>query len=97
MIVHHFCDGVYAKETHIPNGETFEQHSHPYDHLSALMKGAVIVVVDGEPEYHEAPCILTIKAGKMHAVSALSDVVWACIHKTDETDPDKVDHAILKG
>lgn len=97
MIVHHFCDGVYAKETHILRGTELAQHVHPYDHLSALLKGAVIVVAGDEPEYHEAPCILTIKAGIMHTVIALSDVVWACIHKTDETDPDKVDHAILKG
>jgi hypothetical protein len=95
LITHHFVGGVYAKETHIPAGMKLTQHVHAFDHLSALMKGDVIVTVDGLSERHSGPALLPIRAGKAHEVTALSDVVWACIHATDETDPDKIDEALI--
>lgn len=95
LIVHHFAGGLYAKETLIPAGFKLEQHAHAFDHLSALMKGAVVVEVEGKRTMHHAPELITIKAGKVHAVSAITDVVWACIHATDETDPAKVDAGLI--
>jgi quercetin dioxygenase-like cupin family protein len=96
-IVHHFCAGVYTKETHIPRGVALQQHAHAYDHLSVLAAGKVIVIVDGRSKNHEAPAVLTIKAGQQHTVIAKTNVVWLCIHKTDDTDPNTVDQSILKG
>lgn len=90
-IAHHFVGGLYAKETHIPAGVTLTQHSHAFDHLSALMKGSAVVEVDGREKLHYAPALLTIKARKVHSVRAVTDVFWVCLHATDETDPVKVD------
>lgn len=94
-IVHHFVGGLYAKETHIPAGVTLTQHSHAFDHLSALMKGSAVVEVDGREKLHDAPALLTIKAHKVHSVRAVTDVTWACLHATDETDPAKVDAGLI--
>lgn len=94
-ITHHFVGGLYAKETHIPAGIKLSQHVHKYDHLSALMKGSVMVEVDGKGEVHVAPKLLTIKAGKAHEVTAITNVVWACLHATDETDAEKIDHTLI--
>lgn len=94
-IVHHFVGGLYAKETHIPAGTKLTQHAHHFDHLSALMKGCVIVAVDGKRTLHDAPMLMTIKAGMAHEVTAVTDVVWACLHATLETDPDKVDAGLI--
>ena len=95
---HHFSDGLYAKETHIPEGMMVVQHKHTFSHLSVLAKGKVIVVVDGkEPQIIEAPACLEIKAGIHHGVKALTDTVWYCIHSTDEKDVTKVDEVIIKG
>lgn len=90
-ITHHFVGGLYAKETHIPAGIKLTQHVHSFDHLSALMKGCVVVEVDGKRTLHDAPALLTIKAGKAHEVTAITDVVWACLHATPETDPELID------
>jgi len=30
-------------------------------------------------------------------VKALTDVIWYCIHATDEKDPSKVDEVLIKG
>lgn len=95
-IEHHFGGGVYAKLTKIPAGTVLDQHRHKFDHLSALMQGVALVTVDGETTAHTAPAMLLIQAGKVHRVNAVSDVVWACIHATNETDPDLIDHELIQ-
>lgn len=95
QLQHHFCGGVYAKVARIPADTAERQHAHSYDHLSFLMAGSVALVVDGVSTHHTAPAVMTIKAGKQHTVVALTDVTWACVHATNETDPEKVDQAIL--
>ena len=97
MIVHHFSDGLYAKETHIAAGEMLMQHKHEYSHLSVIAKGKVVVVRDGDIQIVEAPACLEIVAGENHGVKAITDVVWFCIHATDEKDPSKVDEVLIKG
>jgi len=97
MITHHFSDGLYAKETHIAAGEMLMQHKHEYSHLSVLAKGKVVVVRDGDIQIVEAPACLEIVAGENHGVKAITDVVWFCIHATDEKDPSKVDEVLIKG
>lgn len=95
-IVHHFGGGVYAKETHIPANFILTQHKHKFDHLSVLASGSVLVKVDGVSQRVDAPACLTIAAGKEHSVSALTPVVWYCIHATEETDPERVDHVLIE-
>lgn len=96
-IVHHFSDGLYAKETHIAAGEMLMQHKHEYSHLSVIAKGKVVVVRDGDIQIVEAPACLEIVAGENHGVKAITDVVWFCVHATDEKDPSKVDEVLIKG
>lgn len=96
-IEHHFCDGVYMKESFIEHGFKFPQHEHPFDHLSVLALGVAEVEVDGVKTVYRAPKVLTIKAGKVHQITALTDVVWICTHRDDETDPAKIDESILSG
>lgn len=93
-IVHHFSSGLYAKETLIPAGVRLTQHKHGYDHLSILASGTAVVEVDGEATKYTGPACLTIKAGSAHEVTAITDVVWFCLHATEETDPEKVDHVL---
>lgn len=94
-ILHHFSDGLYAKEIHIAAGDHLLQHKHTYSHLSVLAKGSVIVTTeDGQKEVH-APACLDIKANAHHGIKALTDSVWFCIHATDEKDPSKVDEVII--
>ena len=97
MIVHHFSDGLYAKETHIDAGQMLMQHKHKYSHLSVLAKGKVVVVKDGDIQIVEAPACLEIVAGENHGVKAITDCVWFCIHATDEKDASKVDEILIKG
>jgi quercetin dioxygenase-like cupin family protein len=93
--VHHFSDGLYAKETHIPAGMALVKHTHSFSHLSVLAKGTVAVLKGDKTEIVHAPACIEIKAGLVHAVSAVTDCVWFCIHATDETDSSKVDEVLI--
>lgn len=95
-IVHHFAGGLYAKETHIPAGVSLTKHVHDFDHLSILVSGDVVVIVDGHSTHYGAPAFLTIKAGRAHEILAVTPSTWVCLHATDETDPEKVDAAVIE-
>lgn len=98
---HHFvgqdeAHGVYAKELHVPAGVEIVSHVHSYQHLSILASGSAMWTVgDLPPRRLSGPCAITVAAGITHSLRALSDVVWFCIHPTDETDPEMVDAVIL--
>lgn len=94
-INHHFVGGLYAKEAFIPAGTCISKHVHTHDHLSALMLGKVLVDVDGVVSTLSAPALVTIRAGSLHKVTALTDVTWVCFHKTDETDPSNIDEVLV--
>lgn len=96
QIVHHFSSGVYAKQMSIPKGFTALSHSHAFDHLSILASGKVIVSTDEGITEYTAPTAITIKAGVHHAIYAMQDSSWFCVHATDETDPDKVDEVLIE-
>lgn len=96
-IKHNFSDGLYAKEMFIPKGFAIGQHAHKFSHLSILAKGKVIVKTDNSEVNYEAPACLEIKEGINHAIEALEDTIWYCIHATNETDIDKIDNIFIEG
>lgn len=93
--------GVYAKELHIPAGFFLVSHRHAYDHLAILASGSVDLSVRSQETTTTSrlngPTAIAISRGDEHTVRAITDAVWFCIHPTDETDPARVDEAILKG
>lgn len=94
-VTHHFGGGVYAKETRIKAGTVLVQHRHVYDHLSVLASGEAVVIVEGTEQRYTAPACVTVRAGAHHAVKALTDIVWYCIHATECTNPDEVDEVLV--
>jgi len=96
--VHHFSDGLYAKQMQIPKGYVAGQHKHHYSHLSILAKGRVIVRTDDSEVEYTAPTCIVIKAEIYHTIEALEDSAWFCVHATDaidETDTDKIDEVLI--
>lgn len=96
-VIHHFSDGLYAKEVFVPEGTAILKHTHDFSHLSILASGRVVVMTEGAQQTIDAPACIEIKAGVTHGVKALTDCVWFCIHATDEKDASKVDDILIKG
>lgn len=96
QIRHHFGEGVYAKEQHLPAGQFVATHQHAKDHLTILARGVVTIEVDGVKKEHRAPECILIKKGVAHRLEALEDSTWYCVWATDETDPDRIDQAVIE-
>ena len=94
--IHHFSDGLYAKQMLIPKGFIAGTHAHTYSHFSILAKGRVILRTDEYNQEYAAPACIEIKAGVHHMIEALEDSAWFCIHATTETDPNKVDEVLIE-
>ena len=95
QIVHYFSSGVYARQMTLPAGHFAVTHAHEYDHMSILASGRAAVETDGETVEYQAPACIEIKADVHHKILALEDVVWFCIHATDETDESKIDEVLF--
>lgn len=98
QIVHHMPDedGVYIKEVRIPAGVELNNHTHTFTHKSILASGRAVVRAGDVEELVVAPVVLTIHSGVPHSVRAVVDSVWFCIHATNETDPEKIDHTLVQ-
>lgn len=94
--VHHFSEGVYAKQMHLPKGYFAVSHKHSYSHLSILAAGVAEVETDDGKAIYAAPACINIAAGLNHKITALEDVTWFCIHATDETDVAKIDEVLIQ-
>lgn len=95
-IEHFFGDGEYIKKAKIPAGVSLAQHKHTYEHQSQLLSGSVDLYIGSAPaERHHAPACITIKAHEHHAIFALTDVVWLCIHETECTDIELIDSELI--
>lgn len=95
-VVHHFSSGVYAKQMTLPAGCFAVSHKHRHSHLSILAAGMARVEVDGISTDYTAPACIEIAADAHHKITALADVVWYCIHATEETDPNRIDETVMK-
>lgn len=97
-IKHHFFpDDLYAKEMHLPAGHFAVSHRHTYDHLGVLWAGAVTVEIDGVLAEYRAPAFIMVRAGAEHRIVAVEDTTWFCVHETNETDVEKIDHVLIEG
>ena len=95
--LHHFSDGLYAKQIELPATCFAVQHKHTYDHLSILAKGKVRVLFDGDiTADYVAPACINILKDVNHSIYALEDSVWFCVHATNETDVEKIDSVLIK-
>lgn len=95
VIGHHFAAGIYAKESKIPAGYVVSKHTHNYSHLSILASGKALLTIDGQIKEYTGPACIEIKANSSHKIDAITDVIWYCLHVTNETDLEKVDEILI--
>jgi quercetin dioxygenase-like cupin family protein len=72
--------GVIRREYRIAAGMLLISDTHSYDHLSILLSGQAVLKCDGEIRTLTAPCMVEIKAGVEHALYAVTECLWDCIH-----------------
>jgi len=83
------CDGIFVKSMMIhAKGTVVPQHSHTYDHLSMLARGAVRIWKDGVLwGDFEAPTGIRIDAHTKHKFLSLEDdTLIYCIHNIRDAE-----------
>lgn len=90
-VFHHFSDGIYARELHIPKGATLTGKIHRKAHLNVLAKGEIRVLTEHGMKTLKAPCVIESFPGIKRAGHALEDTVWITFHATHETDLEKIE------
>jgi hypothetical protein len=94
-IVHYFSNGMYIREMHVPAGVTLTGKIHRTEHLCVLSKGEVSVANEHGIKTYKAPYTIASPSGVKRAVYAHEDAVWANLHRTDETDLDKLEAMLI--
>lgn len=97
QIQHHFSSGVYARQMFLPAGHVAQSHRHHFEHLSILAQGEIVLTVNGDTTTYQAPACITIAAHAVHSITAVTDTHWFCIHATQETDAEQIDHNLVEG
>lgn len=93
--VHHFSDGIYAREITIPKGAVLTGKMHATDHLNIISKGDITVLTENGMQRIKAPATILAKAGMKRVGYAHEDTVWTTIHGTHETDLEKLEAELI--
>src|SRR6266705_458495 len=97
QVVHHFSEGVYARELHIPAGTILVGEIHKFKNLNILSQGSMQVSTEEGIATVDAPFTVVSPAGTKRIAYTLTDCVWTTIHGTKETDLNKIEkHFIAK-
>lgn len=92
---HHFSEGVYARELHIPKGVMLTGHIHKYENLNILTKGKLKVLIGSGLQIVEAPLVVVSPPGTKRVALALEDTIWITVHGTYEKDLDKIEQHFI--
>jgi quercetin dioxygenase-like cupin family protein len=84
--------GVVVREYKIAKGSYLRSHAHPHDHLSVLLSGEAILTVDGKSKTLKGPCMVEIKGGIEHMLTAVTDCAWDCLWSLEHAD-----EAVMRG
>lgn len=94
--VHHFADGIYARELRIPAGTVLTGKVHKTEHLNILSQGKITVWTEEGMKTVEAPYTIVSKPGTKRAGYAHTDCVWTTIHGTALRDLDELEAALIE-
>jgi hypothetical protein len=95
-VVHHFADGLYARELQIPAGVALVGALHRTNHVFTVSQGECYAVTHEGKEHIVAPHTGQTHPGMKRVIYAVTDTVWTTYHPTNETDVDKIAQEILE-
>lgn len=87
---HTFGDGMYIRKIASPAGQIILTKIHQQKHPFFIMSGEVSIITEKGLQRVKAPYNGITEVGTQRAVYTHSDTVWITVHRTDETDPDKL-------
>jgi len=95
-VFHHFVDGLYARELHIPAGVALVGALHKTNHLYTVQTGECRVVSQEGEQTIKGPFMGRTKPGEKRIIHAITDCVWITFHPTDKTNISEIAKEILE-
>jgi hypothetical protein len=95
--IHHFADGLYAREITIVAGTILTGKVHSTEHLNIVSQGRIAVWTEDGMKIVAAPCTLVSRPGTKRVGFALEDTVWTTIHANPQnlTDLEALELALI--
>lgn len=94
-VFHHFGPGFAIREMHIPAGTFVIGHSHKEPLANMLVKGEMLLFINGRKSLLQAPFFFVGTPGRKSAI-ALTDSIWQNILVTDSTDPAEIESLFVE-
>lgn len=96
-VTHHFAKGVYRRECFVPQGTLVTSKIHKTQHFFVILKGDAYVWDETTGWVHlEAGYCGITQPGTRRVIYAVEDTSWTTFHPTEETDPVKIEAAIIE-
>ena len=95
---HFFTTGLYTRQTFLPAGTLATGKRHRHRTLNILIEGTMKVLMDDDTSRHyevTAPATFESEAGVRKAVYCVSDCILLNVHRSDETDLDKLEKDLI--
>ena len=94
---HYFVDGMYFRMLARPKGALICGKTHKKRHVYLVLSGTVAITNGDEPPREvTGPALIVSEKGTKRAVLALTDAIYMTVHRTEETDLDKVETDLVE-
>jgi hypothetical protein len=93
---HFFADGMYLRALFRPKDTLIVGKVHKREHFYLVLSGKVTIVGNGDKQTVSAPHIFVSLPGTKRAVYAEEDSLCATVHRTDETDLQKIEAELIE-
>lgn len=96
---HFFTEGLYTRQVRLPKGTVAVGKRHKAKTLNILIQGTMQVTMDDDPDKVvtlSAPMAFESEAGVKKAVFCVTECVLLNVHRSDETDLEKLEAEIIE-
>lgn len=94
-VTHRFLDGIYVREVFMPRGTVVVGKIHKNEHIAIISKGRATVLTEDGLKEIKAPYTFKSQPGVRRALVIHEDMVWTTIHRSDETDLDRLEEQLI--
>lgn len=93
---HYFSDGMYCRRLFRPAGTLIVGKVHKKDHFFICAAGEIIAWTENGMKHLMPGDVVQSKPGTKRVTFAVTDAVGITVHKTDQTEIDKVEEELVE-
>lgn len=96
-LTHRFTEGLYVREIFMPKDSLITSKIHKTQHQFFVLKGKVMVWIDGVETIIEAPYIGVTEPNTQRVLYVIEDCIWATSHPNPNNETvEQIEQRILE-